>query len=152
MSIFLWTEDRVAELRKLWAEGVGTLEIGNTLGCGKNAAVGKAHRLNLVRRRAITPAHRLAANVTARRKALAEASLVAIGVALLDLTPSMCRWPVDESRPHLFCGQEKEACGSYCKLHAKLAYVTPAIKRVRPPREYRYSTEADWSLRFDRAA
>lgn len=42
-----WTDEAVAMLRALWAEGHSGAEIGRRMGCGKNAIVGKAHRLNL---------------------------------------------------------------------------------------------------------
>src|ERR1700761_8613680 len=46
----VWNEETIRHLRILWAEGHSTAEIGRRLGCGKNAAVGKAHRLGLTRR------------------------------------------------------------------------------------------------------
>ena len=42
-----WTEEVIAQLRALWAEGLSTAEIGRRLHVSKNAVVGKAHRLNL---------------------------------------------------------------------------------------------------------
>lgn len=42
-----WTEESIARLRELWAEGHSTAEIGRRMGISKNAVVGKAHRLDL---------------------------------------------------------------------------------------------------------
>lgn len=42
-----WSEETIARLRELWAEGHSTAEIGRRMGISKNAVVGKAHRLNL---------------------------------------------------------------------------------------------------------
>ncbi len=42
-----WTEENIARLRELWAEGHSTAEIGRRMGISKNAVVGKAHRLDL---------------------------------------------------------------------------------------------------------
>lgn len=42
-----WTEEVIAQLKALWAEGHSTAEIGRRMGISKNAVVGKAHRLNL---------------------------------------------------------------------------------------------------------
>lgn len=42
-----WSEELIARLRGLWAEGHSTAEIGRRLGISKNAVVGKAHRLDL---------------------------------------------------------------------------------------------------------
>jgi GcrA cell cycle regulator len=45
-----WTDETIARLRELWAEGHSTAEIGRRMGISKNAVVGKAHRLNLLAR------------------------------------------------------------------------------------------------------
>ena len=42
-----WTEETIARLRALWAEGHSTAEIGRRMGTSKNAIIGKAHRLHL---------------------------------------------------------------------------------------------------------
>jgi GcrA cell cycle regulator len=45
-----WSEGRIAELERLWSEGLSTAEIGRRLAISKSAVVGKAHRLNLLGR------------------------------------------------------------------------------------------------------
>ncbi len=42
-----WTNEAIARLKQLWAEGLSTAEIGRRMGVSKNAIVGKAHRLML---------------------------------------------------------------------------------------------------------
>lgn len=42
-----WTDEAVAELRRLWAEGLPTKAIGAALRLNKNQVIGKAHRLDL---------------------------------------------------------------------------------------------------------
>lgn len=43
-----WTDERVAELSKLWAEGLSASQIANQLGgVTRNAVIGKVHRLGL---------------------------------------------------------------------------------------------------------
>ena len=42
-----WPPAIVAQLRRLWAEGVPTTEIGLRIWASKNAVVGKAHRIGL---------------------------------------------------------------------------------------------------------
>ena len=42
-----WTDERVAELIRLWETGKSASEIGKILGVSKNSVVGKAHRLKL---------------------------------------------------------------------------------------------------------
>lgn len=45
----MWTEQRIAELRRWWAEGLSATEISKRLDCGlsRNAVIGKVHRLGL---------------------------------------------------------------------------------------------------------
>ena len=45
-----WTNEQISELTRLWADGISTQQIGIAIGVSKNAAVGKAHRLNLEQR------------------------------------------------------------------------------------------------------
>ena len=47
----VWDEETIRLLRDLWAQGHSTAEIGRRLGVSKNAIVGKAHRLELMRGR-----------------------------------------------------------------------------------------------------
>ena len=42
-----WTEQMVEDLKRMWAEGLTTGEIGKRLGVSKNSVVGKVHRLQL---------------------------------------------------------------------------------------------------------
>lgn len=42
-----WNDDAVAMLRAMWKAGDSTAEIGRKVGCGKNGALSKAHRLGL---------------------------------------------------------------------------------------------------------
>ena len=45
-----WTSDQIQRLRDLWAEGHSAAEIARRMRISKNAAVGKAHRLDLAAR------------------------------------------------------------------------------------------------------
>ena len=52
-----WTEERVAELKKLWAEGHSASQIAKRLGSvTRNAVIGKVHRLGLSGRAKAKPA------------------------------------------------------------------------------------------------
>lgn len=42
-----WHEERVADLTRLWAEGLSCQKIGDLMGFTRNAIVGKVQRLNL---------------------------------------------------------------------------------------------------------
>ena len=45
-----WTEEQVARLTELWNDGVSAGLIAKQMGLGKNAVLGKAHRLELTGR------------------------------------------------------------------------------------------------------
>jgi len=47
METFSWTDEAVAMLKDLVGKGMAYSLIGEALGCGRNAAIGKAHRLGL---------------------------------------------------------------------------------------------------------
>jgi len=64
-----WTDDRVAILTKLWAEGLSASQIAKQLGdVTRNAVIGKVHRLGLSgRAKPSRPTTRRAATKTPRR-------------------------------------------------------------------------------------
>ena len=137
--MFLWTDERVDTLKQLWNAGIACAAIGDELGCSKNAVVGKAHRLKLLRRRmANTPAKLMQERIRARQIAFASAAKSALGVSILALETGMCKWPVGQNGEHLFCGKQwRDECGPYCAEHHVLAHEPTKRPRVRPPREPR---------------
>jgi len=66
-----WTEDRVATLTKLWADGLSASQIAKQLGgVTRNAVIGKVHRLGLSgRAKPSSPARKAAARKTAASSA-----------------------------------------------------------------------------------
>ena len=66
-----WTDDRVATLTKLWADGLSASQIAKQLGgVTRNAVIGKVHRLGLSgRAKPSSPARKAAARKTAASKA-----------------------------------------------------------------------------------
>lgn len=155
-----WTDERVALLRKLWAEGLAARDIAAALGGGitKNAAIGKAHRIGLEGRRrmaprALTPrppkpkpAPRPAlpplpprAFAEPRTVARAASSFSSTGpVRFMRASAHACRWPLDDepSATMLVCGAPiagDTTCPAYCAHHAKLAKnpVQPPKRRLR---------------------
>jgi GcrA cell cycle regulator len=130
--MFPWTDEQIETLKSLWAAGLSCNAIGRKLGCSKNAVVGKAHRLKLQQRRNPNhPSHLITARLRAREAAKQSAAASAFGASLLELEPSMCRWPIgQENGQHRFCGHAKREEGPYCATHAALAYI-PAPKRMR---------------------
>ncbi len=83
-----WTDERIEELRKLWADGLSASQIANTLGgVSRNAVIGKIHRLGLSGRvkAARAPARRTttvaaaAAATAARAKPASPPRVMAVG-------------------------------------------------------------------------
>ena len=66
-----WTDDRVATLTKLWADGLSASQIAKQLGgVTRNAVIGKVHRLGLSgRAKPSSPARKAAARKTAANSA-----------------------------------------------------------------------------------
>lgn len=69
-----------------------------------------------------------------------------VGVALLDLTPTCCRWPLNSPKPgqeYLFCGAVRFAGKPYCGDHCRIAYQPgTAYRSSHPPKVPDYTEEA----------
>ena len=144
--VHVWDEESIELLKKWWAAGWSGSEIARRFGgyTTKNAVIGKANRLGLLQKqsgkaRPIAPApkpknaskpgvhlswHRQVSAVElpgdfARLKGEAwKADPNVKPVTLMDLEAGMCRWPLGDDKPFLFCGQHATA-GSYCEHHHK---------------------------------
>ena len=96
-----WTEDRVAILTKLWAEGLSASQIAKELGeVTRNAAVPAPPPL--------------------------EAKPMSNGefATILTITDHMCKWPIgDPSKSEFrFCGRKTDPDEPYCVAHSRVAY------------------------------
>jgi len=111
-----WTPERTAALIALWNEGITASEIGRRLGVTKNAAIGKAFRLHLAKRREPVPS---AGPISNQPNV----------IHLAGLETGMCRWPVGETdgAGYHFCGEAAADGKPYCPTHCDLAY-RPAFK------------------------
>lgn len=111
----VWTDDRIAKLKKLWAEGLTTGEIGKRLGVSKNAVVGKAHRLGLKSRP--SPIRRAGTKPEPKEETRV--------YTLADLTSQTCRWPIGDPKEENFhfCGKPVIQGKPYCADHCAAAYV-----------------------------
>jgi GcrA cell cycle regulator len=151
-----WTKERVEKLRELWADGLSASQCAAELGGGitKNAVIAKVHRLGIAERSkgrqgrqggvkstktkaAPVPAKKslpVAAPSPAPRLAPIEQAFAqaappppGVGVTLVDLRLSSCRWVIGDHRDeaHRYCGAPRESMEdgkSYCSFHASLAY------------------------------
>ena len=112
-----WDDEKIGRLKKLWSEGLTTVEIGKRLGTSKNAVVGKAHRLGLKGRP--SPIKRQDVKVAPAKKP--EIRIY----TLTDLSAQTCRWPIGDPKHEdfRFCGKGVIACKPYCGEHCATAYV-----------------------------
>ena len=138
-----WTEEKTAQLKKLWSEGHTASQIARMLGddISRNAVIGKAHRLNLAGRtqsRMISSLkinnHQSQNKKDLIRRTRRPRGLRAIVIekdfepenptSLENLTDKTCRWPIGhpDEKDFYFCGRSPMEEKIYCKLHVLHAY------------------------------
>ena len=126
----VWTDERIEELKVLWAEGLTTGEIGKRLGVSKNAVVGKAHRLGLKGRPSPIKKAKQPRQAAAPVKE-PEPKMK----TLVDLSANTCRWPIGDPREpgFHFCGAPAIPGKPYCATHAAVAYVGAGSNNRQQP-------------------
>ena len=156
-----WTDERIAELERLWATGASTAEIGRQIDVSKNAVVGKVHRLGLpgrpspIRREAAgrKPATRNQASHSPQgyrpeshgpqsgnpESPSQKACEAPRRPAVIDLHAPPCQWPFGDpgDEDFHFCGAPVLASRPYCPEHCARAYVREERRDRRPVREER---------------
>ena len=163
-----WTEERVAELKKLWAEGHSASQIANQLGgVTRNAVIGKVHRLGLSGRatpsrpvkrpprlarpkpqisrtgktNTTTPSTPTAPRLPAEPAASLEPQRLPNGdlVTVMNVKDTMCKWPIgDPADPNFSFCGRKAQDGSPYCAEHAKLAFQPARKRERAPREDTY--------------
>lgn len=142
-----WTDARVAVLRECVTAGLSHLKIAEAVGdgCTRNQAMGKAMRLGIAKDKAPAKPPKPQPRVRPSRagkprppKAVKPATIKPPTfpkpstepepihrVAMADLQPHMCRWPIGTPGEATFgfCGHQKEAGLPYCVAHAVRCYV-----------------------------
>ena len=151
-----WTDDRVATLSKLWADGLSASQIAKILGeVTRNAVIGKVHRLGLSGRvKTSKPSKRAPRTTTAKTRTTSpsvprmprrmvtapapvplEAKKLPSGefANIMTITDHMCKWPLGDpsSSDFRFCGRGADKGDPYCKAHSQVAY-QPARRRGVP--------------------
>ena len=122
-----WTPERIAEVTRLWNQGLTTAEIGRLVGMSKNAIVGKAHRLGLQPRpspikrgvRVARPPRSSEPRVHVERPIAPPVQLV------ISTNGATCKWPLGHpGEPEFsFCGQPAVEGKPYCVEHYTRAYI-----------------------------
>jgi GcrA cell cycle regulator len=139
-----WTEDRVEQLKKLWAEGLSASQIARTMGdVTRNAVIGKVHRLGLSGRATTNRSDRprratipkpMPKPVVAEPETIVEATLANGDFAtVMTLSSTMCRWPIGDpgSTEFHFCGNGTDNGSPYCDAHVRMAYQPAQSRRDR---------------------
>ena len=123
-----WTEERIADLKRMWTAGHTVSCIGNALGVSKNTVIGKAHRLKLPSRsspiRLSTSPRRPKPAPMAKRVTKVKPKPILRLARPRNGAPA-CLWPSGdpgEAEFH-FCGAETVPGKPYCPEHCARAYV-----------------------------
>ncbi|MEO1014085.1 MAG: GcrA family cell cycle regulator [Pseudomonadota bacterium] len=139
-----WTDERVEQLKKYWAEGLSASQIASKMGgVTRNAVIGKVHRLGLSGR--ATPAQpkrgcdvslpeEIAAEPAAPRtfdvgpeepEFIAPTSITETDfMTVATMKRNSCKWPIGDpaSDDFHFCGEPTSGGKPYCAYHARLAF------------------------------
>ncbi|MCA3264560.1 MAG: hypothetical protein ING19_00710 [Azospirillum sp.] len=151
---FKWTEENVKIATEMWMDGKTLSEIGRRLGVGKNAVVGKIHRLGLPLRpspirgrgeiRPQTPSSpppsKIGLRMVPKRKREREPTIekkarLATQFAGLEANPgNPCAYPLWSKKTmpgakRFFCEKPSVGKTPYCAEHAALCY---APRQTRP--------------------
>ena len=144
-----WTEERVAELMRLWEAGRSASEIGRMLGVSKNSVVGKAHRMKLAarpspikrgtgtptRRPAVSPVSKPVVRAETQPKVERVAPVAQVQPAARRPAPMVrraaagkgpnCLWPIGDpgDADFHFCGAPAVPGKPYCAEHCARAYI-----------------------------
>ncbi|HLI10567.1 MAG TPA: GcrA family cell cycle regulator [Alphaproteobacteria bacterium] len=111
-----WTEERIAILRRLWAQGLSASQIAEQLGSvTRNAVIGKAHRLGLAGR----------PSPIKNTPEVAAPSPRAVKYKPTNYKGPACQWPIGDptSQDFEFCGAPTEPGRPYCAAHCEAAYI-----------------------------
>ena len=152
-----WTDERIAELKRLWLDGLSASQIASALGgVTRNAVIGKLHRLGCVRnnpnftRAVIKKAERKRRERPQRKPGRRPVKLSPLfdllceplpeepaddiaTTTVLERQPNQCGWPIGEPAEMKCCGAEVVPhlpYGSpYCRKHAQRAFALPTVSR-----------------------
>lgn len=138
-----WTDERIARLKQLYADGESYSVIADDLGVTRNAVSGKVDRLGLDprpdRRRRFSQIGRTKPRkVSFRVRALkarandpgietatvSDAPAKFLGLTILEIEDGKCRYPHGDG-PFLFCAQPVQEGSAYCAGCHPLCYQKP---------------------------
>ncbi len=124
-SNFVWDEDKLNKLRKLWDDGLPITKIGNEIGVSRNAIAGKAHRMGLPKRNSpISKSGDPRKNQVNNTQENSRQLPLKIMLRDVEWSRNRCCWPIgDPKLPGFsFCGTHIIPGRPYCEEHSNLAY------------------------------
>lgn len=149
-----WTDERITALKQHWLDGLSGGQIAAALGITRNAVIGKIRRLGLLGlprppKREAKPKrayHRRVVFYPGRKPAnggeveVIEEEACDLppdtspdACTLMQLTEETCRWPLGEPTHDMqYCGSQRWGEGSYCRRHARLAYMPRPLRTISP--------------------
>ena len=122
---FVWDEDKLNKLRKLWDDGLPITKIGNEIGVSRNAIAGKAHRMGLPKRNSpISKSGDPRKNQETNNSDNSKVLPLKIKLRDVEWSRNRCCWPIgDPKLPGFsFCGTSIIPGRPYCEEHSNLAY------------------------------
>ena len=121
----VWTDERLDELKKLWAEGLSISQIGEALGVSRNAIAGKAHRMGLPKRPSPISKSKTEKVQPVSNKEEQDLPL-RLELRQLEWSRSKCCWPTGDPKKNgfVFCGDAVVPGKPYCLSHCQEAYTT----------------------------
>ena len=140
-----WTDERVAELKRLVDSGLSGPDIASAMGVTRSVINGKCHRLGIsIKRKECEPAPKPLKPSKAARLFVGSwgacpeiipghipptpvADLVPMNIPLADIGAFQCRW-ITSQQPALFCGHRTEV-GSWCPTHRAIVFTPRTEKR-----------------------
>ncbi len=131
-----WTDAQIADLKRLWAAGHSTSQIGTILGVSRNAVIGKAHRLKLPARpspirHSSEPKKAKLAPLPKQVRKIQRRPIIQPGPQR-NGSPS-CLWPIGNpgDADFRFCGGETVRGRPYCFEHCARAYLRRSTDRFQ---------------------
>lgn len=123
----MWTDERRAELVRLWNEGKTALEIGKEWGISRSAVIGQIYRMRKVGGETIRSVVRQVRlrDVTAREGETPERAPLNGDVTDREGCRYVLGDPGDDDWH--YCGKKRKSGSSYCAHHHGLCYHLPRV-------------------------
>lgn len=119
----IWDNDAIETLTKLVKTDAPFSAIADILGCTRNAAIGKANRLQLRKHPTL---------IKIQYKAEPVIQFEPGQVMMVNLKKNHCRYPIGAGKDIKFCGDTKLHDSPYCKEHTAICF-SPIKLKVIPP-------------------